>query len=202
MTALSLLLVVSAYLIGSLMGALIVNRLFQVADPRQSGSGNPGASNMLRNYGKWAGFLTLFIDVIKGIVPVATALFLQQPEWVLGVTGVAALLGHIFPLYYGFSGGKGVATALGIFSVFSLKIASGLLCIWIVIFALSRYSSLASLSATLAAPILTYYFVPTFFVPVIVMSFFIFLKHKDNVNRLCRGKEFRFSVKETKKTSN
>ncbi len=196
MTALSLLLICIAYLSGSLMGALLVNSILRKADPRQTGSGNPGATNMLRSHGKWPAIFTLLIDVIKGIVPVLIGMVLNQNNTVLGLIALFACIGHMYPLYYGFSGGKGVATTLGVIAPLSANVASGLVGLWIIVFGLSRYSSLASIVSTLSALPLSYYFAPDFMFPIGIMSILILIKHKDNIQNLFRGTERRFPVKD------
>lgn len=198
MTALSLLLLVSAYLMGSIMGALVINRAFDIADPRTAGSGNPGASNMLRNHGKKAGFLTLVIDVIKGIIPVVIGKLLSQPDWMLGALGLAAFVGHLFPLFYRFQGGKGVATALGIILVLSPSVALGVAVTWGLVFILSRISALSSLSAAIVAPLLSVYFAPSYLPVFSFLTILIFWKHADNIKRLFKGEEPRFKSSNSK----
>lgn len=194
MTALSVLLICSGYLAGSMIGALLVQQLMSLPDPRQFGSGNPGATNMLRTGGKWPALLTLIFDVAKGTLPVMLGIMLEQPIAVLNLIAIAALLGHIFPLYYGFKGGKGVATALGVVMPLSMPVASGLVGLWIIVFGLSRYSSLASMTAAFSTPVLCYWYTPEYLPSLVIISLMVLAKHKSNLNNLIHGKEHRFEI--------
>ena len=141
------------YLIGSLSFAVIVSRLFGLADPRTYGSGNPGATNVLRSGNKGAAILTLLFDAVKGYVPVVVALHMGLlPESVVAATGLGAFLGHLWPVFFKFEGGKGVATAAGVLLGFSGALGGSVLLVWIAMAAIFRYSSLAALTASLAAP--------------------------------------------------
>jgi len=192
MSALGVLLVAIAYLLGSVMGALIVNRVMDLTDPRQVGSKNPGTSNMLRNHGKWPAIWTLIIDVGKGTIPVAAAMLLKQNEMVISAVAIAACLGHMFPLFYGFNGGKGVATTLGVITLLSGQLASGLVGIWIIAFGMSRYASVASLLAAVSGPFLAFYMVPEYSLTISVLALMILVKHKANIQNLLQGVELRF----------
>lgn len=178
------------------MGALLVNQVLGMADPRDTGSGNPGATNMLRSHGKWPAIITLLIDIIKGTLPVMLGIALNEDYLVLGLIGLFACLGHMFPLYYGFKGGKGVATTLGVITPLSMNVASGLVGLWIIVFGISRYSSLASIISAIGAPVITYYFAPHYLIPISIMAVLVLFKHKSNVLNLYQGKEYRFPEKE------
>lgn len=195
MTALSVLLICMGYLAGSIIGALLIGQLMPLPDPREFGSGNPGATNMLRTGGKWPALFTLLFDVAKGAVPVIIALVLQQPDFVVNAVATAAIVGHMFPLFYGFKGGKGVATALGVLMPLSMTVASGLVGIWILTFGIFRYSSLASITGAISTPVLGYLYSPTFLPAILVISVLIMLRHKSNIQNLLAGTEPRFDIK-------
>mgnify|MGYP005664767877 CR=1 FL=1 len=123
-------------------------------------------------------------------------LALNESYLVLGSIAVAACLGHMFPLYYGFKGGKGVATTLGAITPLSMNVASGLVGLWVIAFGISRYSSLASIIAALGAPAITYYFAPHYLVPICMLTVLVLFKHKTNIIKLYKGTEYRFPEKE------
>lgn len=186
------LLAILAYLLGSLSFAILLSRLAGGPDPRASGSGNPGATNMLRVAGKKLAVLTLLGDLLKGLLPILIAklfgLGLQQQAWI----GLAAVLGHLYPLYFRFRGGKGVATAagmlLGLYPPAAL-LASGA---WLLVFLLTRTSSLAALIATpLTLPLLAWQ-QPAALLPVCVLTGLIVWRHRGNLRDLFAGRERRF----------
>ncbi|MBK5411058.1 glycerol-3-phosphate 1-O-acyltransferase PlsY [Pseudomonas sp. TH34] len=181
-----------AYLLGSLSFAILLSRLTGNPDPRMSGSGNAGATNMLRLAGKKLAVLTLFGDVCKGLLPVLIAdlsgLSLQQQAWI----GVCAVLGHLFPLYFRFRGGKGVATAAGM--LLGIYPPAALLAIlaWLLTFYLTRTSSLAALIATpLTLPLLAWQ-EPAALVPMSVLTLLIVWRHRGNLRDLFAGRERHF----------
>ena len=141
------LVVIFAYLVGSFSSAIVTTKLMGLSDPRASGSGNPGATNVLRTGGKLAAVITLLGDVAKGVIPVVIAQQLGLSSGFIAVTAIAAFMGHLFPLYYGFKGGKGVATAIGVYGALSLPLVLTFLGVWLAAAALFRYSSLAALLA-------------------------------------------------------
>lgn len=204
----SLIAVVLAYLLGSLSFAVIVSRVLGLNDPRSYGSKNPGATNVLRSGSKKAAVLTLALDAAKGFVPVLLVQGLG-PVWGLGsgtvaLVGLAAFLGHLYPVFFQFQGGKGVATAAGV--LFGLHVWLGLVVLlaWLTLAVVSRYSSLAALVAALAAP--TVYlmgshdrggFVPSIFWAVLVMSLLLIWRHRENIARLVRGQESKLGAKKT-----
>ncbi len=188
---------VIGYLIGSVSAAIIVCKLMRLPDPRTEGSGNPGATNVLRVGGKAAAAITLIGDGVKGFIPVAAAVALDVPALWVGMTAVASVLGHLFPVFFQFKGGKGVATTIG--AVFGLSWLSGLLFIacWLALSLLFRISSLAALGSLLALPV--FLWITTRSVEIVVCSAVIaalvFWRHKDNIKRLMRGEEPRIGKK-------
>src|SRR5574344_1935954 len=177
-TALAILI---AYLLGSLSSALLVCRLFGLPDPRQQGSGNPGATNVFRLGGALLGLLTLIGDLLKGTIPVWGAYFLQvEPLW-LGVVAIAACIGHMFPLYHGFRGGKAVATAFGALLPIGLDLGAMLVGCWLSVLFLSGYSSLASIITLLLAPLFVWWLKPLYTLPVLMLSLLMLLRHRSNI---------------------
>ena len=152
---LSVTLIIAAYLCGSMATAVIVSRSLGLPDPRSDGSGNPGATNVLRLGGKKAAVLTLLGDALKGLLPVLAGRALEVETWTLGAIMCAAFLGHLYPIFFAFKGGKGVATAMGIVFGLSITLGGALLLTWSVLAALCRYSSLAALVSAILAPIYT-----------------------------------------------
>ncbi len=184
--------IVIAYLLGSLSTAILVSKVMGLPDPRTTGSGNPGATNVLRTGGKKAAILTLLGDVAKGWLPVFVVLQLDLfPGWAVGLVGLAAFLGHLFPAFYQFRGGKGVATALGV--ILALHPLSGALTVltWLLVAAIGRYSSLAALVAAALAPIYLVLFGidPWIVTAVAAMAVLLFIRHDSNIRRLMRGEE-------------
>lgn len=186
------LLAILAYLLGSLSFAILLSRLAGGPDPRTSGSGNPGATNMLRVAGKGPAILTLLGDLLKGLLPVTLAALLgfdiQQQAWI----GLAAVIGHLYPLFFRFRGGKGVATAAGM--LLGLYFPAGLLAIgaWLLAFLLTRTSSLAALIATpLTLPLLAWQ-QPGALLPMSVLTALIVWRHRNNLQDLLAGRERHF----------
>lgn len=191
--------IVAAYLIGSLSFAVIVSRLFGLPDPRKHGSGNPGATNMLRTGRKSAAALTLIGDMAKGWLAVYLARYFgaQYGVEIAATYGaaVAVFLGHLYPVFFGFKGGKGVATALGVLLAISPWLGLATLASWLIVFALTRISSLAALTAATLAPILGSYLIGGA-LPVAalcIISALIFWRHRTNIRRLLAGEEGRFA---------
>ncbi len=199
---------VAAYLIGSLSFAVIVSSVMGFNDPRTYGSKNPGATNVLRSGSKPAAIATLLLDAIKGWLPVALVKWYGQPygleEGTLALVGLAAFLGHLFPVFFRFVGGKGVATALGVLVGISGVLGLATVATWLLIAYFFRYSSLASLVAALFAPV---YYVfgdgaawaldGRIMVAVVVMSGLLIWRHAENISRLVKGKESRLGQKKT-----
>lgn len=189
MTALTILMFTSAYLLGSISSAILVCRLFGLGDPRKLGSGNPGASNVLRIGGKFPASLVLIFDVLKGTLPVWSSYYFGLEPFYLAVVAVMACLGHMFPLFFGFSGGKAVATAFGAIMPLGLDLAAILIMSWGIVIILTHYSSLAAILAASLAPVLTWLLEPEYTLPVAILSVLIVLRHKDNIIRLCQKQE-------------
>jgi len=186
------LLTLLAYLIGSLSFAILLSRLAGIPDPRAGGSGNPGATNMLRLAGKRLAICTLFGDLLKGLLPVLLAASLdmsvQQQAWI----GLAAVCGHLYPLYFRFRGGKGVATAAG--ALLALYPPAALLAIaaWLLVFSMTRTSSLAALIALpLCLPLLAWQ-QPGALLPMSLLATLIVWRHRSNVRDLFAGRERHF----------
>jgi glycerol-3-phosphate acyltransferase PlsY len=193
----------AAYLVGSLSFAVIVSRLMGLQDPRSYGSKNPGATNVLRSGNRKAAVLTLAFDALKGYVPVLLALLLG-PRLGLGDTeaafvGLAAFVGHLWPVFFRFQGGKGVATAAGVLMALNPGLGLATLVSWLVVVALLRYSSLASLVAAAFAPFYQalIWGVEPSLVAVIVMSLLLIWRHQGNIRKLLAGTESRIGQKAT-----
>ena len=184
-----------AYLIGSLSFAIIVSKLMGLGDPRTYGSKNPGATNVLRSGNKKAAVLTLLLDTLKGFAPVALvqwyAFELGFEDTTIAFVGVAAFVGHLWPVYFRFQGGKGVATALGVLLAYEPLLGLAILVTWVVMAGLFRYSSLASILSALFAPFVTLLFFdrPAVAMGVTVMSLLLIWRHSRNIVNLVKGKE-------------
>jgi glycerol-3-phosphate acyltransferase PlsY len=195
MESLPLLLIAAlgGYLLGSVPFAVIVSRAFGLADPRQHGSGNPGATNVLRTGNKAAALLTLLGDALKGWLAMFLAAKLGAGETAIAVAGVAAFIGHVFPFTLGFRGGKGVATALGVMLGFGWQffVIGGLT--WLGVAALFRYSSLASMTMAAVAPVVAIFLFPNPAIALCVgiMSAVLILRHRSNIAKLRAGTESR-----------
>lgn len=188
---------VFAYLLGSVSSAIIIARLMGLPDPREIGSKNPGATNILRYGGKTAAVLTLIGDALKGAVPVLIAQTLTHDTVILALTGMGAFLGHLFPVYFGLRGGKGVATTLGVWLALSPWAGMAMIITWAVIALLFRYSSLAALAAFVAAPFYVAWFSPgwPYLLAMIVMSATLIFRHRANIRGLLAGTETRIGIK-------
>ena len=183
-----------AYFVGSLSFGIIISYLFKLSDPRTSGSGNPGATYVMRTGNKVAALLTLLGDMLKATIVITIANHMNLSEIHLVVISIAVLLGHIFPIYYNFRGGKGVATALGILLGINWMLALAVFFVWLFVFVIWRYSSLAAIIATLSATIISYYleFSSEFLWLNIIISTIVIYRHKDNIKNLLNGTEHRF----------
>ena len=189
---------VIAYLIGSLSFAVIVSRALKLPDPHSYGSGNPGATNVLRSGSKKAAILTLLGDTLKGVAAVLLAKYFASQfgitETGIALVAIAVFFGHLFPLFFGFKGGKGVATASGVLWALDWRVGLGLTLIWALVFAASRVSSLAALIGSAMAPVLAWYFLgvgPAFYA-ALAMAVLLLWRHKENIERLLAGEEGRF----------
>ena len=181
------------YLLGSVPFAVIVSRAFRLADPRSFGSGNPGATNVLRSGSKKAAVLTLLGDAAKGWLAMFVAARVGAGDTAIAVAGLAAFLGHVFPFTLKFRGGKGVATALGVLLGFSAALAGMTAAIWLSVVLVTRYSSLAALAAATTAPVLTAWLLGRTETTVLVgvMCGVLVLRHQGNIRKLLAGTESR-----------
>ena len=197
------------YLIGSLSFAVIVSRVMGLNDPRTYGSKNPGATNVLRSGSKAAAIVTLLLDAAKGWLPVALVHWFGQPyglgEGTMAMAGLAAFIGHLYPIFFRFVGGRGVATALGVLLGISPMLGLAVAATWLAMAWFFRYSSLASLTAAVAAPILyvlgdglAWYLNKGVLLALSVMSLLLVYRHAENIGRLARGTESRLGGKKAK----
>lgn len=177
-----------AYILGSLCSAVIVCQLFNLPDPRTSGSNNPGATNVLRISGKKYGAMVLFGDFLKGLLAVWLANMLNFGPFVQGLVGLAAVLGHVYPVFFEFKGGKGVATTLGVLYGFQPLLGLIVTVIWLLVAYFSRYASLASIVAVSLAPLIQ----PNgkhAFIPFLIIALIVIYQHRNNITRLREGNE-------------
>lgn len=193
--------VLAAYCVGSLSFAVIVSRAMGLADPRSYGSGNPGATNVLRSGKRSAAVLTLALDALKGYLPVMAALLLA-PRLGFGAptvaaVGLATFLGHLWPVFFHFKGGKGVATAAGVLLAFNPWLGAATLATWIIVAGFFRYSSLASLAAALFAPFfqLLIWDADAYALAIVVMSLLLVWRHEGNIRKLLAGTESKLGQK-------
>lgn len=184
-------LIVIAYLLGSICSAVVVCKIFNLSDPRTEGSNNPGATNVLRLHGKKYAAMVLIADMLKGTIAVIIGHLFDAPAPILGWIGFAAVFGHVFPVYFKFKGGKGVATALGVY--FGIHLLLGLLClgVWLITAKVKKFSSLASLVTMIIAPIAAVSITRSgeLMIPLLAISFLVIIKHRTNIERLIQGKE-------------
>jgi glycerol-3-phosphate acyltransferase PlsY len=186
-----------AYLLGSIPFGYLLVRIFRKQDIRATGSGNIGATNVARSGAKGLGIATLLLDLSKAFAAVKIAQYIAPGNYDLAVAAaVAAILGHIFPVWLGFRGGKGVASALGVFLALTWPSALAILGVFLVVFLITRYVSLASIIAAAVFPLFGFYFVP-FKTPIVIAGFLfipllIIVKHHENIRRLLSGTESRF----------
>ena len=190
-------LVILAYMAGSLASAVIVCKALALGDPRELGSGNPGATNVLRLHGRTAALLTLCGDVLKGLVPVLLLRFVQAPDVFIAAAGLAAFSGHLYPLFFGFRGGKGVATLTGVLLAFHWLLGTAFIITWLLVALLSRYSSLAAITAGLLAPAYCWLIIATPFhlAGVSLMSVMLIWRHRSNIKNLLAGAENKISLR-------
>lgn len=185
------LLILIAYLFGSVCTAIIVCKAMGLPDPRSQGSNNPGATNVLRIGGKKAAAITLAGDMLKGLIPVLIAKLITDNETTLALVALAAFLGHLYPVFFGFKGGKGVATAFGVLLALSWQLAVTLVVIWLIIAKVFRLSSLAALISTSFAPIFAWlYNLPqAYFLLCLPLCALLIWRHRSNIERLIKGEE-------------
>jgi len=196
MTLHFILLLIAAYLVGAIPTGVVLTRLIGADDVRKSGSGNIGATNVYRVAGRWVGVATLLGDIIKGIVPVIVAIQMQGSSTQVASVASIAFLGHCYPIYLGFRGGKGVATALGIFMVLSPKGVAIAAALFVVLVWKFRYISLGSICAAGSIPFLVFAFekqIPLTAAAVLIAGMVIW-RHRSNIQRLVAGSENRFNL--------
>ncbi len=188
---LGIVLVVLGYLCGSLASAVIVCRIMKLPDPRKEGSGNPGATNVLRLGGKKAAALTLAGDVLKGAIPVLLAHLLSDSPVVLASTAVAAIVGHMYPVFFQFMGGKGMATTFGAVAALVYPVALFMGAVWVLTAMATRYASLASMAAAVAAPLFALVFIqePATILALVIIAALLAYRHRENIQRLRDGIE-------------
>lgn len=189
MAALIIFMICIAYLCGSLSSAVIVCRVLSLPDPRHHGSGNPGATNVYRLGGRIPALMVLIADVLKGTLPTYASYFLGIEPIYLGAIAIAACLGHIFPLFFHFQGGKAVATAFGAMLPIGYDLAGLLVLSWLIVVFISGYSSLGAIVAVSLAPLFTFWLKPLYTLPVAMLTVLIIARHRQNILRLWHGEE-------------
>jgi len=184
-------LIIAAYLLGSISSAIIVSRLMGLPDPRSQGSNNPGATNVLRIGGKKPAAITLFGDMLKGFIPVLLANLMGVGETTLAAVAMAVFLGHLYPLFFHFQGGKGVATALGVQFGLSWMIGGSVAAIWLFMGYVIKISSLSALVSMALAPIIVWLVTGSIVLTgmSVVMTVLLFWRHRSNIQKLLAGKE-------------
>jgi len=190
-----LIMMVVAYLLGSISSAILICKFLGLPDPRTTGSKNPGATNVLRISNKFTAVTVLLLDVLKGTVPVWGAYFLKIEPLYLGLVGVAACLGHMYPLFFNFRGGKAVATALGTLLPIGLGLGFLLILTWVSVAKLTKYSSLAAIVTVSLAPLYIFILKPLYVYPALMLSALILFRHRENIVRLLKGTESKISIK-------
>ncbi len=195
MLLLTLVMIIAAYLLGSISSAILVCRMLSLPDPRTIGSNNPGATNVLRISNKFTAATVLFLDILKGTLPVWGAYFLQVEPIYLGIIGVAACLGHMYPIFFDFQGGKAVATALGALLPIGLGLGVLLIITWVAVAKLTKYSSLAAIVTVSIAPFYVFLLKPMYVYPTLMLSALIIVRHKENIIRLFKGTESKITTK-------
>ncbi|MFZ0789471.1 MAG: glycerol-3-phosphate 1-O-acyltransferase PlsY [Chromatiaceae bacterium] len=199
----AVLLVVAAYLLGSVSSAILVCRALGLPDPRTQGSNNPGATNVLRIGGKKAAAITLVGDSLKGLLPMAAGYLLDMAPAVLAATGLAAVLGHLYPVFFGFRGGKGVATALGVQIGLWWPIGLTVAGIWLFVAKVLRISSLSALVSMALAPLVVWLFWPdkALIGMQLVISGLLFWRHRGNIRNLISGTEGKIQASDQERAS-
>jgi glycerol-3-phosphate acyltransferase PlsY len=185
------LLVPIAYLVGSISSAIIICRLLGLPDPREQGSGNPGATNVMRIGGKKAAATTLLGDLLKGLIPVYIAKLMGMPAELLALTGLAAFLGHLYPVFFNFKGGKGVATSIGVLLGFSWALGFAFIATWLLVYKVGKISSLSALVASILSPFYAWFIVGN--IPIVAVSggmmLLLLWRHKSNIQLMLVGQE-------------
>lgn len=186
-----------SYLIGAISFGIVISHIFSLPDPRTIGSKNPGATNVLRTGKKLAALLTLLGDALKGSLTVGLAQYFELSALMVGLIAIATLVGHVFPIYYGFKGGRGVATAAGILFMFSWTMGLIVLAIWLGVFFIWRYSSLAAIIAASLSPVIGFFYKIDFYelIATSIIALILILRHVENIKRLIDGTESGFKDK-------
>ena len=186
-----------SYLIGAISFGIVISHIFSLPDPRTIGSKNPGATNVLRTGKKLAALLTLLGDALKGSLTVGLAQYFELSPLMVGLIAIATLVGHVFPIYYGFKGGRGVATAAGILFMFSWIMGLIVLAIWLGVFFIWRYSSLAAIIAASLSPVIGFFYKIDFYelIATSIIALILILRHVGNIKRLIDGTETGFKDK-------
>ena len=183
--------IIIGYLCGSIASAVVVCRIMGLSDPRSEGSGNPGATNVLRLHGSKAALCTLLGDVLKGVLPVLLARFIGVHDFIVAMTGLAAFLGHLYPVFFGFRGGKGVATFIGVLFASSWLLGLTFTVTWLLMAAMFRYSSLSAIVAAAMTPLYTWMLTSTraYLICFTIMSVMLIWRHRTNIVNLIAGTE-------------
>ena len=192
-----LLIILFAYLVGSVSSGIIVSQIFNLPDPRTIGSKNPGATNVMRSGNKKAAIFTLLGDLLKAILVLAIAEYLGFNDLIIVCVALAVLIGHIYPIFYKFQGGKGVATAIGILFALNFKLALIVASIWLLVFGIWRYSSLAAIVAAISAPIIAIFILrdqSLYCIAFTLITIIILFKHQANIRKLLSGTELKFKI--------
>ena len=186
-----------AYLLGSISTAIITCKLMGLPDPRTVGSNNPGATNVLRAGGKKAAAITLIGDMLKGLIPALLAVLMSAPNEAIAAAGLAAFLGHLYPVYYAFNGGKGVATMLGVLLGTQWLVGLGTIGVWLLMAFTFRFSSLSALTAALCAPAFIWYITGSEIITITsaLMTILLYWRHRSNIKNLLAGKEGKIGSK-------
>ena len=190
-----LLIILFAYLVGSVSSGIIVSQIFNLPDPRTIGSKNPGATNVMRSGNKKAAIFTLLGDLLKAILVLTIAEYLGFNDLIIVCVALAVLIGHIYPIFYKFRGGKGVATAIGILIALNFKLALIVASIWLLVFGIWRYSSLAAIVAAISAPIIAIFILrdqSLYCIAFTLITIIILFKHQANIRKLLSGTELKF----------
>ncbi|WP_141670031.1 glycerol-3-phosphate 1-O-acyltransferase PlsY [Gilliamella sp. App2-1] len=191
MTLQIVLMSIIAYFLGSLSGAMIISRIMRLPNPSEHGSHNPGATNILRLNGKLPAIFVLIFDMLKGTIPVYISYRLGITPFFLGIIGIFACLGHIFPCFFHFHGGKGVATALGMMAPIGFDFTACFILTWLFTLLITGYSSVASIVGFLMASFYVWLFKPELTLPVAMLSCLIIIRHNSNITRLLKGEEMK-----------
>ncbi len=194
---LSIFFIMIAYLCGSLCSAIIVSHIFNLPDPRNIGSNNPGATNILRTAGKKYAIIVFIADMLKGLLPIICMKFLGMTSTGLGIVGIAAVIGHIYPIFFNFKGGKGVATAIGVITGLNFLLGIMTITTILIIIYFSRYVSLASLIGITLSPLYAIIITNNYKIAssLLIIALFILYQHHNNIARLIRGVEPKINLR-------